>query len=136
MKQRTKAEWENLVRDYRSSGKSLKVWCDENEINYKTMSGHTHLMPAHNARRSEKEWIALINEMKASGMSREGWCRERGINSSSMLSAEKRLKTKLASDNVDLATRTSPHCKENVFTEANTDVSQYTDSVSPKWIEI
>lgn len=29
-------QWGNIVRDCRSSGKSIKVWCAENSINIKT----------------------------------------------------------------------------------------------------
>lgn len=95
MNQRTKAEWTELVKEYRCSGKSLKDWCSEKEINYKTMCGNTHLVPSQSAKRSEQEWISLISKHRASGMSRESWCREHEINSSTMISAENRLKSKL-----------------------------------------
>lgn len=129
MKQRKKADWEQLVREYRNSGKSLRVWCDENGINHKTMCGYTHLVPAHNAKRSEKEWIDLINEKQASGMSREGWCRENEINPNSMLSAEKRLKTKLNSDS---------DMKESIdeSRQMNTDITPCIISAESKWIEV
>jgi len=139
MKQRTKADWEKLVKEYRSSGKSLKVWCDENEVNYKTMCGHTHLVPAHNEKRTDKEWIDLINKKQTSGMSREGWCRENGVNPNSMLSAEKRLRAKIDLDNVLLGQASIPSQKK-VFTEdskqMNTDIALCTDYGPPKWIEV
>jgi hypothetical protein len=137
MKQRTKTDWEKLVREYRSSGKSLRVWCDENGINYKTMCGYTHLVPAHNEKRTEKEWIDLISKKQASGMTREGWCRENGVNPNSMLSAEKRLKAKLDSGNTvsakQLPTRTQEKEPIEESQKTNTDVESHTDYANPKW---
>jgi len=131
MKQRTKADWEKLVREYRGSGKSLRVWCDENGINYKTMCGHTHLVPAHNAKRTEKEWIDLISKKRESGMSREGWCRENGVNPNSMLSAEKRLNAKQHLDNTASAKQPSMRTQEKEPAEdssqINTDAETYPD---------
>lgn len=135
MKQRTRADWEKLVREYRSSGKPLKVWCDENGINYKTMCGHTHLVPAHNAKRTEKEWLDLISQKQASGMSREGWCRENGVNPNSMLSAEKRLREKMDLDNTS-AKQMAKRTQEKELTEdsnqINTEMESCTDCANPK----
>jgi len=121
MKQRTKAEWEELVREYRSSGKSLRGWCDEKGVNYKTMCGNTHLVPTNNAKRSEKEWIDLIREQRASGMGREGWCRERSVNPNSMYSAEKRLKEKLSPNSV---AATSKHLSVNAIASVPTNTQK------------
>lgn len=95
MVQRTKEEWAELVIAYRKSGKPLKEWCKENNINYKTMSGNTHLIPSQNATRSDKEWCELIKEQKASGMSRSRWCKEKGIVQTTMITAEKRLSMRM-----------------------------------------
>lgn len=137
MKQRTKSDWEKLVREYRSSGKSLRVWCDENGVNYKTMCGHTHLVPAHNEKRTEKEWIGLISKKQASGMTREGWCRENGVNPNSMLSAEKRINAKLDSGNT-ASSKQSPAIAqgEEAIEESkqiNTSTPPHTDYANPKW---
>jgi len=140
MKQRTKSEWENLVREYRSSGKSLRAWCDENGINYKTMCGHTHLVPAQNEKRTEKEWIDLISKKQASGMTREGWCRENGVNPNSMLSAEKRINAKLDLGNTASAKQSPAIAQgEEAIEESkqiNTSAPPHTDYAAPKWIEI
>lgn len=100
MERRTKEEWEKLVREYRDSGKSLKVWCDENGVNHHTMSSYTTLIPRFHAQRSNQEWMSLILEQKASGISREQWCRENDVKSSAMHSAEKRLREKLGAANM------------------------------------
>lgn len=144
MRQRTSAEWEELVREYRSSGKSLREWCEENEINYKTMSGHTYLVPSRSSQRSDKKWIDLINEQRSSGMSRGGWCRERGINPKSMESAEKRINMKINSDNSSsekqLFANVSVNMQEHDSTNENNQMNNVSelrsDFVEPKWIEV
>ena len=131
MKQRTKTDWEKLVREYRGSGKPLRVWCDENGINYKTMCGHTHLVPAHNEKRTEKEWTDLISKKQASGMTREGWCRENGVNPNSMLSAEKRLRAKSDSGIAVSAKQLPMRTREEEPIEESQKTN--TDYANPKW---
>jgi len=94
-KTRTKAEWEELIKECRSSGKSMREWCAEKGINYKTMCGNTYLVPSRTVNRSDYEWIELMKRQQSSGMSQAGWCRDNKINSSAMTSATERIKLKL-----------------------------------------
>lgn len=95
---RTKAEWEELVREYRESGVSLKEWCSEKGINYKTMCGNTYLVPQRSSKRGDQEWVELIKKQQMSGMSQSGWCKQHKINPSTMASAIERLKIKFGDD--------------------------------------
>ena len=97
MEHRTKDEWTALVAEYRNSGKTMKSFCEEHGVNYKTFGNYAHRRSlkerttSGTQSRSPEEWLTLIAEQKASGKSRAAWCRERDIRSDAMTKAEKRL---------------------------------------------
>ena len=97
MERRTKDEWIELVAEYRESGKTMKLFCEERGVNYKTFSSCAHRMSLKGKTsngtgpRSPQEWLVLIAEQKASGKSRAAWCREHDVRPDAMTKAEKRL---------------------------------------------
>jgi lambda repressor-like predicted transcriptional regulator len=91
--QRTKAQWEEMMEEYKKSGQTMASWCRENGVNAKTMGNHMSVAGKNTPKkcRTIDEWRDLYEKQKSSGMSLTGWCRVNGINENTMWTAVSRL---------------------------------------------
>lgn len=73
MRQHTKrSEWESRVSEWQKSGKSARVWCEENQIVYVTFLGWRNRLRPNQNLSDTSEFIELQEELpRSSGISLE-----------------------------------------------------------------
>ena len=88
---RTKAQWAEIIGEYKKSGQTMASWCRENGVNAKTMGNHVTAGNVKRKVRTLYEWGVLLEQQKSSGMSISGWCRDNGIKEKAMRTAASKL---------------------------------------------
>jgi transposase-like protein len=89
---RTKAQWAEIMNEYKKSGQTMASWCKENGVNVKTLGAHMIAEGKTPKKgRTLDEWKLLIEKRKSSGMGYSAWCKANGVNKNTMFSAEKRI---------------------------------------------
>jgi transposase-like protein len=89
--QRTKAQWAEIIEEYKKSGQTMASWCRENGVNAKTMGNYVNAGKVKRKVRTLYEWGVLFEKQKSSGMSISGWCRENGVKEKAMRTAASKL---------------------------------------------
>jgi len=104
---RSEGEWIALIQEQRNSGKSRERWCDENNINHKSMGS------------AVKRYASRLENIN----NRQEICESKPLNNKEIFG-----EPFLKSDN--------PNCRAEQFCEQTKGVRNAEQTAKPSWIEI
>ncbi len=99
------AEYEKKIEECRSSGMTIKAYCDANGIPYNTFNTWVKRSRKRKGLESDKksysEYRQLVIEAKKSDKTAKEWCFERGINYKTFCGWSKKVNRKEGRENID-----------------------------------